>query len=197
MVTIRALEIPGNPFATPQALRASALKWQLMALAAQAKAIKAIAQEHQINLSDLAPETFVGRAEDLVRTGTRLSMAAETTETEKLLKEIINLRTVAEQLQEDVMAFVKVADQRAHFRLSSLLPVLFDNVEPQCSEPSPEHSETEAAAADADRLAVDAGNRCYHAESEQHGTFALQVRSICDLTLEMALSSASEFAAKK
>jgi hypothetical protein len=197
MVTIRTIEVPGNPFATPQALRASALKWQLISLAAQAKAISAIAQEHQINLSDLAPENFVARAEDLVRTGTRVSKTAESTPTSDILKDIVALRSVAEQLQEDVLAFVKVADQRAHFRLSSLLPVLFENVEPQLTEPSSEHPDSEAAEEDADKLAADAGSRCYHAESEQHGTFALQVRSICDLTLEMALSAASEFAAKE
>lgn len=187
----KAFDFPGNPFATPKALRASALKWQVHALAAQAKAITAIAEEHQISLADLAPESFVSRAEDLLRAATELTNRAPSEPLEQILREVEPIRQYCDRLEADVLSFVRLADQRAHFRLSSLLPVLFTG------EPVDRSADHELDRSDAVALAAAAGSRCYHAESEQHGTFALQIKAICDLAMEMVLAAAAERAPAK
>lgn len=105
-------------------------------------------------------------------------------------------RSSSKQLREDATRFVRIADQRAHFRLSSLLPVLFaqDSDDPLVED---KNKEDKHLAPDADQLSVASGARCYRAESEQHGTFALQINSICDLALEMAMAAAADHAPAK
>jgi hypothetical protein len=197
MSTLNFTDFPGNPFATAKALRQSALKWQLLALEAQAKAIEAIAAEHHISLSDLEFETLVDRTRDLVTSANELAREAETTPTNELLPRIVALREASEDLRVDVARFVRTADQRAHFRLTSLLPVLFDITKPGEDALKPNDTEENAHIInDAEKLAVASGARCYRAESEQHGTFALQVNSICDLALELVMSAASDYAKK-
>jgi hypothetical protein len=193
MNSLNITDFPGNAFATAKALRQSALKWQLLALSAQAKAIEAIAQEHHISLKEIQFESLVQQTEDLVKTATTLSMEAESLTTVESLRRIVALRTGTEQLRQDAARFVVIADQRAHFRLSSLLPVLFEQSgdDPLRADETKENKHLEP---DADHLAAGAGARCYRAESEQHGTFALQVNSICDLAMEMVMAAAADHA---
>src|SRR5262245_56417171 len=53
---------------TAQQLRQAALKWQLVALHAQAQAIAAIAQEHRIVIDDLGADSLCARANDIILT---------------------------------------------------------------------------------------------------------------------------------
>jgi hypothetical protein len=187
-------DFPGNPFATPRALRASALNWQLSALGAQAKAIEAIANEHMISLADMPPDGLVTRAQDIVRTATRIAAECERESMDVILPRIVTLRDSCEALQNDADRFVRIADQRAHFRLSTLLPVLFEKDAEALTGADCKEKEDQNIVPDADKLNVSASSRCYKAESEQHGTFALQIKSICNLALEMALAAAADFA---
>lgn len=188
---INISDFPGNAFATPKALRESALHWQLLALGAQAKAIAAIAAEHHISLDDLGPENLLERAQDIVKTATWVGQNAEVVPVDELLRTVVALRDSGTELKSDVARFVRNADQRAHFRLSSLLPILFAGNEGDPLEQPAELVDN------SDKLAVSAGSSCFKAESEQHGTFALQINSVCDLALEQALSALVDVANKE
>lgn len=196
MNDLNITDFPGNAFATAKALRRSALKWQLLALGAQAKAIQAIADEHHISLRDVDVNGITAECEDLVKSATTLCTELPSLQQVEVLRRIVALRGVAADIRRRAENFVCIADQRAHFRLSSLLPVLFDNGknDPMSTE---ESRENDRLVNDSDKLAAAAGARCFRAESEQHGTFTLQVNSICDLALEMVLSDASDFAQKQ
>jgi hypothetical protein len=194
MHELNITDFPGNAFATAKALRQSALKWQMLALSAQAKAIQAIADEHHITLTDVDLPNLVAGCDDLVKSATSLCNEVGSLEPVETLRRIVALRFIADDLRDRAKNFVRIADQRAHFRLSSLLPVLFEHDSDPLS--ADESKENDRLVNDSDKLAVGAGARCYRAESEQHGTFALQVNSICDLALEMVLADASDFAKK-
>lgn len=180
-------------FEQPQDLRRAAMKWQLLALVAQAQAVETIAKEHNIVFDHCSPQMLAQRADDLVKTANDIAVAAKSNDVQVTLASIKALRANSDHLKRDTDAFVKTADLQATFRLSSTLALLFDAGErPTSGGTDPE----ERLIQDPQKLLCHAGKRCLSAETEQHGTFALQIKAICDLAMETVLVAAAESAPK-
>jgi hypothetical protein len=190
---------------SPQAYRESAVMWQLRALHAQTEAVVAIAAEHGINIADIDPHSIAGRAEDLVAQASHICRQTTTSKPDEIANAIKNLRSNADALRADTSLFVKVADFRAAFRFSGMLPALAEQISTgvqlikgasdNSGQPA-ENTDQDSVGGTATKLAVASARRCYKAESEQHSTFSLQINAICDLCMEMVLAAASEVAPK-
>jgi hypothetical protein len=184
---------------SPKAYRESAIMWQLKALKAQTEAVTAIAAEHSIKLDDINPRTLCQRTDDIIATAVRICDEAPKTPAEKIFELIKVLRQTADELRADGALFAKVANFRAAFRLSGMLPSLAAQIHtgavllPKTDESvESEPEDRDALCCDHQKLAVASARRCYEAESEQHHTFSLQINAICDLAMEMVLAAAAE-----
>lgn len=173
-----------------QSLRKSALGWQLIAVEAQAEALLQIADEHRLQMTDIDPRRLYSRAKDVVDTAHGIEKSAAFQPMDSTLAEIRSLRDVTDKLMEDADAFVERADWRAQFRMSGSLHLLEDL--PKSST----DSEAEPLVLDPHRLIANAGKRCLQAEVQQDGTFAMQIKSVCNLALELVFIAASSHTVK-
>jgi hypothetical protein len=171
----------------PQALRQSALGWQLMALKAQCKAIAEIAREHHIDLSDINPDALSQRVEDLVQSARQIEANAASLPAEDTLAAISQLRSFTEEIKKESAVFVKRANFRSQMRMSADLDMMCEGT---CE--TLDATEPEALEVDRHQLKVGADRRCLKAEGEQDETFAMQINAICDLALEMVLVAAAD-----
>ena len=175
-------DFPLPQFDNPQELRQSALKWQLLALQAQLKAIQAIATEHHINLQDLNPDGLVSRVESMIKSARDFEQCSEPSA--NMLEQVRTLRIICDQLKEDAEKFASSAGWRADFRMSSNLLIMAEPEQEKAAGDDP-------IVEDKKTLSLGANHRCLAAGHEQDSTFALQIKAICDLALEMVLVAAA------
>jgi hypothetical protein len=173
-----------------QMLRKSALDWQLIACEAQSEALLQIAAEHRLQISDIDPRSLCSRAKDVVDSAHEIERQAPVRPLESTLAAIRSLRDVTVKLMDDADSFVERADWRAQFRMSSSLHLLTDLANPA------QLPEAEPLVRDSHCLVANASQRCLQAECQQDGTFAMQIKSICNLALELVFIAASNASPK-
>jgi hypothetical protein len=173
-----------------QQLRKSALEWQLVALEAQSEALLQIAEEHRLQINDIDPRSLCSRAKDVVESAQDIERQAPSRPLETTLAAIRALREVTDELMKDADAFVQRADWRAQFRMTGSMHLLVDVVSP------PSGTDAEPLIRDSHRLIANAGKRCLQAEVQQDGTFAMQIKSVCNLALELVFIAASNHSPK-
>lgn len=166
-----------------QQIRKSVLRSQLMALEMQSRAIYQLGTEHH-NGVDLGvnPQILliVGNVKDIADSARQLVDEAGKLPASDILKRLQSLQDRANEVVLRCNETYSEMQRDAKHRLDMNV---HDNVECECGENQPDCLRT---------LRARAGMSCYNAELNQHETFKVQVKSICDLALELAFNAAAE-----
>lgn len=170
-----------------QLIRKSVLRSQILALESQAQAIYYLGTEHREGL-DLGrnPEIYlvVQDVKDMADTARKTVDEIKSLDAETILARLQGLQTLAHsvvQRAEEAYRHMEVdADKRLNEHLS-------DNLD---ADENP--TELPEVPEDKRHLQARASMACHSAETDQHLTFKIQVRAICDLSLELAFTAAAE-----
>lgn len=159
-----------------QQIRKSVLRSQLLALESQAQAIYYLGTEHREGI-DLGrnPEIYlvVQDVKDIAQTAKATVDEAKNLSGEEILSRLQGLQTVAQSVVERAEEAYRHMAADADRRLE-------------------EHLKVPEAPEDRHHLKARAYMSCHSAETDQHLTFKIQVRAICDLALELAFTAAAE-----
>lgn len=170
-----------------QQIRKSVLRSQLLALESQAQAIYYLGTEHRLGL-DLGrnPEIYlvVQDVKDVAASARTIVDEARTVKAEEMTQRLTALQTLAHDVVKRTEEACRHAEVEADQRLEDNLA---DNLD---KDENP--SELPEVPTDVKHLKARAGIACHCAETDQHLTFKLQVRAICDLALELAFNAAAE-----
>jgi predicted ATP-dependent protease len=170
-----------------QQIRKTVLRSQLMALESQSRAIYLLGTEHH-NGIDLGvnPQILliVGNVKDIADTARLLVDEVKKMNAEDVLT---RLKALQDKANEVVLRCNETYSEMLGDAKHRLDVNVHDNLRPcECQGEVP-------AVPDCTRLLrARAGMSCYNAELEQHETFKIQVKSICDLALELAFNAAAE-----
>ncbi len=170
-----------------QQIRKSVLRSQLLALESQAQAIYYLGTEHRQGI-DLGrnPEIYlvVQDVKDIAQTARATVDEAKNLSGEEILARLQGLQTIAHSVvaraEEAYQHMATDADRRLDEHLS-------DNL-----DKGEKASELPEVPEDKRHLRARAYMACHCAETDQHLTFKIQVRAICDLALELAFTAAAE-----
>lgn len=170
-----------------QLIRKSVLHSQLLALESQAQAIYYLTTEHRDGI-DLGnnPQIYliVQQVKDVAATAKIIVKEAKTAKAEEMLGKLQALQTLANTVVQRTEAVCLHAQVDADKRLERSLA---ENLgEGESRSPLPE------LPTDVKHLQARADIACYGAENNQHQTFKIQVRAICDLALELCFTAAAE-----
>lgn len=167
-----------------QQIRRSAIAAQLLALKAQARAIKSIGVEHA-NGVDLAENVevdwLVHNAQDLSEVAIKLSAAAARQTEDENAKTLESLEATCRVIEARVAKLDDHGHAMAFERLQEAIEALFGGTPPPvdaAKQPS-----------DSKQLERLAHMSCFSAESEQYSTFGLQILAVCHLSMELAFNA--------
>jgi hypothetical protein len=170
-----------------QLIRKSVLRSQLLALEAQAQAIYYLTTEHQDGI-DLGNNPLiymvVQQVKDLAATAKVIVDEAKTIEPEAMAGRLQGLQTLAAATvlrAEEIVRSNRIdADKRLQKSVEENL------------QPGEGTSALPELPTDQKHLQAGADIACHRAQIDQHDTFKLQVRAICDLALELTFTAAAE-----
>jgi len=170
-----------------QQIRKSVLRSQLLALEAQAQAIYYLGTEHREGI-DLGrnPEIYltVQSVKDLAASARKTTEDAKDLTPADVLDRLKALQALAHSAIDRSEEVYRHIQQDADARLDANLADNLDKDENPTEMPE--------VPADTPHLKARAGLACHSAEMEQHQTFKLQIKAICDLALELAFTAAVE-----
>ncbi|MBS1994640.1 MAG: hypothetical protein JSS83_29210 [Cyanobacteria bacterium SZAS LIN-3] len=170
-----------------QLIRKSVLRSQLLALESQAQAIYYLTTEHQDGV-DLGRNPLiyliVQQVKDVAATAKVIVEEAKTIEHDAMIGRLQALQTLATATVQRAEDVVRQGHLDADRRLEKSVT---ENLNPGEST-----TELPQLPADAKHLQAGADIACHRVEIDQHDTFKLQVRAICDLALELTFTAAVE-----
>lgn len=176
-----------------QQIRRSALSSQLLALKAQARAIKSIGVEHANGL-DLADNVevdwLVRNAQDFSESALRHAREFAHADADSKAKSLETLLLTCQDIETRVGNMNSLRHEQAHERMVEAIDALFGGEPPAASDDDPVPSGSK-------QLEQRAHMSCFSAESEQYSTFGLQVLAVCHLAMEIAFNAAAESQAGK
>ncbi len=171
-----------------QQIRRSALTSQLLALKAQARAIKSIGVEHANGL-DLADNVevdwLVRNAQDFADSALAHSRDFAHGDTEANGKALEMLLLTCQDIESRVGNLDSLHHEQAHERMVEAIDALFGGEPPAATDEDPVPSGSK-------NLEQRAHMSCFSAEAEQYSTFGLQVLAVCHLAMEIAFNAAAQ-----
>ncbi|MBI5175954.1 MAG: hypothetical protein SFV17_11715 [Candidatus Obscuribacter sp.] len=170
-----------------QQIRKSVLRSQMLALESQAQAIYYLGTEHRAGI-DLGrnPEIYliVQDVKDIADTARKTTEDAKSLTPEEVLSRLQGLQSLAHSVVARAEEAYRHIQVDSDARLEENLAENLDKGENPTEMPE--------VPADTRHLKARAGMACHSAEIDQHLTFKLQVRAICDLALELSFTAAAE-----
>lgn len=198
-----------------QQLREMALNAMLLAVDAQAAALKSMDREHSLGIENsFSVERLRERVKDLVQSAHAIVRSGSAAELAETREKIQSLATVARRVKADADRFKADSAPRAKFRYDHLL-MQMGMVEPEPAvelAPTLNGSKADEAIAqtppseapagkaptstdvahDPQKITAQAGFACLRAEIDEYEAFTMQVHATCNLALEYALNFAVE-----
>ncbi len=190
-----------------QQLRDMALNAMLLAVDAQAAALKSMDREHTFGLENsFTVDRLRDHIKDLVQSAHVIVKAGKA----------CSLTETREKIQSLAAAARRMKDDADHFRATSapLAKTRYDNMllqmgldEPKLAQDATETAASEVKASDLPAgeaptstevghepraLTAQAGFACLRAEIDEYSAFAMQIHAVCNLALEYALNAAAE-----
>lgn len=176
-----------------QQIRRSALSSQLLALKAQARAIKSIGVEHADGL-DLADNVevdwLVKNAQDFSDSALNRAKEFEHADAGDTAKALETLLLTCQDIESRVGNMNTLRHEHAHERMVDAINALFGGEPPAASDEDPVPSGSK-------QLEQRAHMSCFSAESEQYSTFGMQVLAVCHLAMEIAFNAAAQAEKRK
>ncbi len=170
-----------------QQIRKTVLRSQLLALDAQAQAIYYLGTEHFDGI-DLGrnPEIYltVQAVKDVAANARTFVEQAKTLSAADVLSKLQELQALASSVVARTEEACAHAQADADKRLADTLGQTLNQGE--------NASEVPLVPTDTKHLKARAGIACHSAELDQHQTFMVQARAICDLSLELSFTAATE-----
>lgn len=188
-----------------QQLREMALNAMLLAVDAQAAALKSMDKEHSFGIENsFSVERLRAECKDLVQAAHAIVKNAEANCLNDTRDKITALAVSARKLKDGADRFQASASPRAKSRYDHLLMQMGMEVLQQgCADPEAvKASEAEAGkaptnteiAGDVRKLSAQAGFACLRAELDECRAYAMQIHATCNLALEYALKAAAKSA---
>jgi len=183
-----------------QQLREMALNAMLLAVDAQAAALKSMDREHSLGVENsFSIERLRNQTKDLVQSAQTVVKSAESSCIHELREKVKALATSVRNLKDNADRFREAAQPRAKFRYDHLL-MQMGMEEPKLAKDGDEakqQSSAEAGAAptntdvavDSRKLQAQAGFACLRAEVDEYYAYAMQVHATGNLALEYALNA--------
>lgn len=169
-----------------QQIRKTVLHSQLLALESQSRAIYLLGTEHHDGIDlGVNPQILliVGHVRDIADTARHLVDHVKSIPADQVLSQ---LKALQDKANEVVLRCNETYSEMLTDARHRLDQNVHDNLRPcECQDGQPEPNCTRL-------LRARAGMSCYNAELAQHETFKVQVKSICDLALELAFNAAAE-----
>lgn len=186
-----------------QQLREMALNAMLLAVDAQAAALKSMDREHSFGVENsFSVERLRDQLKDLVQSTHTIVRGADSSCINETREKIKSLASAVTKLKGDADRFKEAAQPRARARYAQLLMQM--GVEgPKATHPDktdPADAEAGKAltpgevATDTRGLSSQAGFACLRAEVDEFLAFVLQIHASCNLALEYALNAAAKCA---
>lgn len=181
-----------------QQLRDMALNAMLVAVDAQAAALKSMDREHSFGIENsFSVEHLRGQVKDLVQSAHMIVSGCRKCEFSETREKIQALASVSRRVKGEADLFKTGGAPKAKQRFDSLLlQVGVDEPKatpvPPSEQPAGQAPTNTDIAHDPRKLSAQAGFACLRAEIDAFEAFAMQIHAVCNLALEYALNAAVE-----